>query len=133
MGDRGQVFMQQGKRPDGSPDGFYIYTHWAGCDLPNAVHAALARKERWDDEEYFARIVFDAIVKHDNGTTGYGIGTDVHGDVEYPVLVIDCQAQKIHRTKAGRGDTPQKSWTFAEFLALQLDADEPWTALGGRR
>ncbi len=74
MGDRAQVFIEA--------EGVYLYTHWGADYLVEAVRNALKRKERWDDQEYLARIVFCEMVRgYESETTGFGIGTSEHGDI----------------------------------------------------
>ena len=75
----------------------YLYTHWSGSELIDTLKAALKRgKNRWNDSEYLARIIFSEMVKGDlMAETGYGIGTEMHGDIEHPVPILDCQTQMI--------------------------------------
>lgn len=72
MGDRGQIKI--GK--------VYLYTHWGACELIQNLKDALAKRWRWDDHEYLTRIIYDEMVGDMFGTeTGYGIGTEKHGDI----------------------------------------------------
>ncbi len=74
MGDRGQVFIKE--------EGVYLYTHWGARGLVLTVRKALSKNWRWDNQEYLARIIFDEMIGKDQGTeTGYGIGTQEHGDI----------------------------------------------------
>ena len=87
MGDRGQVHIKD--------LGVWLYTHWKATELPDTIRRALARKERWDNPEYLARIIFCEMIRDDiEGTTGYGIGAGQHGDVDR-VVEIDCQNKKV--------------------------------------
>ncbi len=87
MGDRGQVKIKD--------TGVYLYTHWGASELREAVAAALAKAPgRWDDEEYLARIIFDAMKGDNTGETGFGIGTSEHGDV-WRVVEVDCGARMV--------------------------------------
>ena len=58
MGDRGTVEIH----------GVYLYTHWGASDLIDVVREALAKKWRWDDESYLARIIFDTMLDGSHGT-----------------------------------------------------------------
>lgn len=89
MGDRVQVLVQ--------PIGVYLYSHWAGESVQGVVSDALRRgKGRWTDPEYLARIIFCEMVKKDiDGETGYGIGTEEHGDLNAPTVTVDCDAQEV--------------------------------------
>lgn len=88
MGDRAQVLVKD--------EGVYLYTHWGGHALQAVVRRALARRERWDDPEYLARILFCEMIGDDvDGETGYGIGTNEHCDNEHPVVVVNCADQTV--------------------------------------
>jgi len=87
MGTRAQVFMKD--------TGVYLYQHWDGDDLFQKVKNAIAKKWRWDDEEYLTRIIFCEMVKDNiDGETGYGIGNSQHGDIEY-LVTVDCKNQTV--------------------------------------
>jgi len=105
MGDRGQVLMVDEK--------VYLYTHWNATELVETVRRALARKQRWDDPEYLARIIFCEMVKDDvKGETGFGIGTEGHGDI-WRQISIDCESQKVFIKNQGE---IVKTFTFEKFV-----------------
>lgn len=105
MVDRGQVKIS----------GVYLYTHWDATELIENVQRALAKRWRWHDHEYLARIIFDEmkltgkIVQKEYGTvavcdvgeTGYGIGSEQHADIcrlieitaDNKVIVTDCDKE----------------------------------------
>ena len=113
MGDRGNIAIQQPS--DGATARVYLYSHWGGSELPSVLQTALARKVRWDDPAYLARIIFDAMTEGEQGEeTGYGISTFI-SDNEHPILVVDCGTQTI-TVEGGPADV---KWTFAEFIALE--------------
>jgi hypothetical protein len=93
MGDRAQVkiIFEDGKD-------IYFYTHWGGSELVNDVANALVRgMDRWGDEEYLARIIFCEMVQSNvMGDTGFGIGTEEHGDLQHPVIEIDMRTSKVN-------------------------------------
>ncbi len=69
MGDRGQVKIT----------GVYLYTHWGATELIKDIKKALGRKQRWDDQEYLARIIFDVMIGNEQGKeTGFGISNEQH-------------------------------------------------------
>ena len=70
MGDRGNVNVVSGEK-----NSVWLYTHFDGSELEETVRAALLRgKDRWDDAQYLARIIFCEMIKDDvEGLTGYGI------------------------------------------------------------
>jgi hypothetical protein len=104
MGDRAQVKIGD----------VYLYTHWGGQELVKDVKAALVRgKDRWDDDEYLARIIFSEMIKKDIlGLTNYGIGTQQHDDI-WRLIEIDCDNDKILLKDDGK---PVKAGTFEEFI-----------------
>jgi len=91
LSTRSQVYL--------ADSGVYLYQHMDGYMLPEIVQAALIQKERWDDEEYLNRIIFCEMVQdHIHDSTGYGIGTQRHGDIEWLVTVnVERQTVKIEQ------------------------------------
>lgn len=121
MGDRGNIAVQEnGKR-------VWFYTHWSGWNMPALVHKAIAKRERWDDPPYLARIVFCALVAgHVDGTTGFGISTEP-SDNEYsrPYLIVDCDQQTIRLEPNNIDEYPGsikdpagKAFTFETYASL---------------
>jgi hypothetical protein len=103
MGDRGQVNIE----------GVWLYTHWGATDLPMTVHDAIIKKWRWSDPEYLARIIFEEMIKGDEGgETGYGIGSSMHGDVGR-VVYVNCTTQKIKIVD--NGEKIRWEGSFEEF------------------
>jgi hypothetical protein len=102
MGDRGYVCIRDGNA--NAP--LYLYTHWRGSDLPDVVRKALAKRERWTDPTYLARIVFCEMLDGDCSTTGFGIGT-VEPDAQ-TIVTLDCDAQEVY---SDRGHE-----SFADFV-----------------
>lgn len=77
----------------------YIYSHWGGEEgmspLKMELKTALARKLRWDDEGYLARMIISEVLKNDiDGETGYAI-TPFETYSEYPIIVVDLQANTV--------------------------------------
>lgn len=105
MGDRAQVYIEDEK--------VYLYTHWEGNRLPEIVGNALARKQRWDDPEYLARIIFSGMTKKDiAGEVGYGIGTTKHKDI-WRLIIVNCEEQIVRVDDNGKLG---KKETFQEFV-----------------
>lgn len=105
MGDRANVIV---KEADGGQ--VCLYTHWDGSALPVIVHRALARRQRWYDESYLARIVFSEMIKNDiDAENGYGISTNV-GDGADKIIELDVKAQTVSM----RGKPPV---SFEAFVA----------------
>lgn len=124
MGDRANVYVKDG----GS--GVFLYTHWAGSELPETVQSALRRGvDRWNDGPYLTRIVFAEMVSgNENGTTGYGISA-VCGDGDDRIIVLDSDTQRISFAKspeAAQGAGPLLSeMAFAEYVALEDQPEWP--------
>ena len=118
MGTRSQVHFIN--------SGVYLYQHWDGNLLASRVQRGLSLNERWDDEEYLTRIIFDsmkseieAYLKKEYGEkpyTGFGIGTTRHGDIEY-LVEIDVEKQTV-KVLSGFGDNMTPDWigTFEQFV-----------------
>jgi len=107
MGDRANVLMKSDK------DGVYLYTHWQGYELPQAVQNALKRKERWDDEPYLTRIVFCEMIKgQESEETGYGISSYL-GDGDDRIIYINTKKQTVKLLGI--------VYSFKEYIKLNLD------------
>lgn len=120
MGDRANIAIQyqDGKR-------VYFYGHWSGEDYAHALQRALAKRWRWDDESYLARIIWDEFERQQGEETSYGIAPYAP-DNEHPILVVDVAKQEIRTEGDGRGFLEVRvglSWTFEQYLAL-ADAGE---------
>lgn len=111
MGDRGQVFVKD--------VGVYLYTHWGATGLVEVVREAIARRLRWDDPEYLARIVFcEMVAGHERDETGFGIGSHVHEDV-WRLVELNCEGQMVRVFHVGYDDSDRKvelEQTFEEFV-----------------
>ena len=96
----------------------YLYQHYDGYDLYKIVCNAISRKARWDDPEYLTRIIFSEMIKdHIDDTTGYGIGTSQHDDIDY-LVTVNVDEQRILEWK-GYDDEWEviNSTTFKEATA----------------
>jgi hypothetical protein len=88
MGDRSNIVVQEhnGNR-------IWLYGHWMGSDSINVTRDVLNKQDRWNDSQYFARMLFSEMVKGSlDETTGYGISTYMC-DNEYPIIVLDFGSQ----------------------------------------
>lgn len=103
MGDRGNIVIDYGKGKK-----IYFYTHWKGSDIRAILYRALARKQRWDDPAYLARIIFSELIRGDEGgETGYGIAP-YEIDNEHPLLIVDTVNRRVKEGK--------KTVSFDDFL-----------------
>lgn len=83
MGSRAQILIED--------EGVYLYTHWGADNLKEDLKAILdtsKARNRWNDPEYLARIIFSEMIKNDiNGETGFGIGSSEHGDIQLLIIL----------------------------------------------
>lgn len=113
MGDRVNIEVRQ------SSGSVFFYGHWSGSDAILSVYNALALRERWDDESYLARIIFDSFRGDDVGTSGFGISTCIQ-DNEYPLIVVDCNDRKVKIENCDgaycQKEAIGKSFSFIDFV-----------------
>lgn len=124
MGARTQVKVTGHHHP------VYLYAHWgAGLQTLGDVQQALKMQARWDDPEYLVRIIFCQMVQDDiEGTTGFGISTSMHGDLE-ELIIVDTSKQKVYYmqnygfqlTEFAANPEAGKQWTFKQFIAADLE------------
>lgn len=90
MGDRGNIVIRQKDHGD-----VWLYTHWSGSEIEQTLSVALDKgRDRWTDPSYLSRIVFQTMLRGDDSTTGFGISCWMC-DNEHPILVADCDQQKV--------------------------------------
>lgn len=110
MGDRGNIFIAGSYPQDDNEkgvQGVYLYSHWGGSELPKILAMGLNRgRDRWGDEQYLARIIFQTMIGDDTQTTGYGISA-VIGDNSYPILVV-CD-EVVYKVAEGK-ERDRKAW-----------------------
>lgn len=92
----------------------YLYTHWAGSELPEIVREALDSPQgraRWDDASYLTRIIFSRMIQDDVlGETGFGIWSSI-GDGEDRVVLIDVKNRTVFVNEA--------EYSFSDFCGLK--------------
>jgi hypothetical protein len=116
MGNRGNIVVR------GSGSQVFLYTHWQGYEVPGLARIALAKRQRWDDPQYLARIIFDTMTHGRHGEeTGFGI-TSVICDNGYPLLIVDCDKQQVFLEGDGEAyhapGAEAKSLSFEQFAVL---------------
>lgn len=108
----------------------FLYQHCDGYDLGVLLKEVLARKARWDDPEYLARMIFSRMVK-DRIDDENGFGISAHPmDANCNVLVVtpgDAPTVALYPVGAyesladicsGKDKTkPIKRWTFDKYIA----------------
>lgn len=118
MGDRGNIVIRQ------SDGDVWFYTHWSGSEIKDTVKTALAKRWRWNDESYLARIVFSELVKgNEEEETGFGISTQLQ-DNGHDIVVVDVPHQRVFTIKeeelqdryVPKDWKPKKSTSFENFV-----------------
>jgi len=108
MGDRANIKITGSSS---FPVPVFFYTHWSGSELPEILKAALIRgKNRWDDPQYLARIIFCEMVKgYVLEEPGYGISSEI-GDGDSNVITVDMGEQTVK-------DNDEKPVSFERFIS----------------
>jgi len=107
MGDRGNIKI--GK--------VFLYTHWGGSDIKKDLKKALEKHERWDDEPYITRIIFDVLSEGKQGdSTGFGISTEICDNDNY-ILEVDVDNQEIIEWETDDLTVEKERWTFEKFIS----------------
>jgi hypothetical protein len=119
MGDRGNIVIVQhprGADPDGA---IYLYTHWGGSYIARTAQCALERgRDRWDDEPYIGRIVFNELTAGlEMDTQSFGVTTYLT-DNEHDLVVLDAAKQTV--AIESPDGTAKQSFPFADFVKLDL-------------
>jgi len=95
MGDRNNI-----KITYSTGQSVYLYSHWGGSELKDIVVHALETSGRVEDESYFARVLFCAMVAESDdlrGETGYGIAPYVvDQDANNKMIHIDYSTKYAH-------------------------------------
>ena len=89
MGDRGNICIKEGIEE------VWLYTHWGGSGIREVVRTALAKRLRWNNAPYLARIIFDVLTDGSHGEeTGFGIWSSICDNGHEPVIV-NVETQKV--------------------------------------
>jgi len=89
MGTRGQVCVR-GRHGD-----VYLYRHFDAKNILNDVYVGLSFKNRWDDGDYIARMIFEQMISDSNDKVyGFGICTHQHSDIDL-LVIVDCNKQEV--------------------------------------
>lgn len=114
MGERANVVL----RFDADHDPLYLYAHWGAEDLAEVVRKALARRQRWGDSSYLARIIArDVFNVFGPDETGAGL-SPYECDNEYPKLWVDLEHSTVSHDGAERfaGIPAKETITFEQFV-----------------
>lgn len=74
----------------------FLYTHDLAHDLLHAVHDVLCKKIKWNDPDYFTRMLFCRMLPCElwDKTEGFGIGTQMYADVKF-FITVDLVRHKL--------------------------------------
>jgi hypothetical protein len=94
----------------------YLYTHSGAGSLVNDVHSVLSMRQRWNDPDYLAKMVFCRMVPVEcwNTDLGFGIGTQLYADVNL-LITLDTVNYKILLQSATEKHSTLKM-SFEEFV-----------------
>lgn len=123
MGDRANVVVKDDFWGD-----VFLYTHWGGEKIPQVVHRALSRRERWEGAPYLTRIIFCEMMRERNAfdaSTGFGISASPILP-DHPHLVVDVARQEVYFEDQDQ-DEPKgiigEPVSFEEYIAV---AERTW-------
>jgi len=105
-----------------------LYTHWRGDQISQIAKDVLAKRDRWNDASYLARIMLDEMTGRAKETTGFGITSWPNvGDNEHELVVLDCAAQRIVRVPEGFFTDPiapiigpDQGMSFEEYVTEEV-------------
>lgn len=104
MGNRANIELKYQ-----SGESVFFYSHWDGSNVDEIVRKALARKQRWNDEAYLARIIFSQMIKDTlMEETGYGI-SPWECEAGSPKCIVYLAANMVNTSHG-------ISYTFADFI-----------------
>lgn len=74
----------------------FLYTHDLAYDLLHVTHDVLSKKERLNDADYLARMLFCRMIPPEqwSKSDGFGIGTQMYADIKF-LIHIDVTKQKL--------------------------------------
>lgn len=124
MGDRANIVIEADQGMFPAP--VFFYTHWSGYWIkPDLQRALVKGRDRWNDSQYLARVIFCEMIGTDQGITGYGITTKI-GDGGAPLLVVNMEKQEVRELTSASdltASTAQK-WSFEDFVAAKFEEEE---------
>jgi len=135
LGDRGQVHIIGQAWGDNPPSHVWFYTHWGCHELIDTVRRGMIKAKggerettwgvipessRWDDDEYFARAIFQEMVGDHDGLTGYGIfggENGQHGDVYRTVTInVPEKTVRVYTDSSYTKDKLRFEGSFEDFV-----------------
>jgi hypothetical protein len=100
---------------EGSSCRLYLYTHSNAHSIVENVRKVLSLKTRWDDPDYFSRMLFCEMVKDEEAESDddFGIGTMLYADINI-LITLNFEKQHVHISSALSKST-QYDLSFRDF------------------
>lgn len=115
MGDRGNIVLWFRRYGTEDVTPIFFYSHWGGSMLPETLVKALdsdAGRNRWQDDSYLARIIFDQLTFGDQGSeTGFGI-SPWETDNEHPLVNVNLDDMTVNF------EGSKTFYSYEEFISL---------------
>ena len=88
-----------------------------GKGIIGALHAALSKKQSWNDPDFLSRIIFCEMVPKDDWerTSGFGIGTEMYANIDIFVS-IDSVSEELSIQAMDAGLQDKLKMSFDEFI-----------------
>lgn len=98
----------------------YLYTHATADHLVADVYAALAMRQRWDDADYLAKMVFCRMTPLEcwQSDGGFGIGTQLYADTNL-LITLDTTDETI-TIQSALAKQDRYCATFEEFVTTYI-------------
>lgn len=114
MGDRGNIKIAG---EYGEP--IYFYTHWRASELIEIVAEGLDKgRERWGDEDYLNRIIFQTLLGGDESNLSFGIGTREAGDI-WRMVEVNHKDKTVFVGERVYGEDLESWWKFADAVSFE--------------
>lgn len=94
----------------------FLYTE-KGRGIIGSLHAALSKKQSWNDPDFLSRIIFCEMVPRDEweNTSGFGIGTEMYANIDI-FISIDSTNQEVSIQARDAGLQDKFKMSFDEFI-----------------
>ena len=114
MGDRGNIKIVG---EYGEP--IYFYTHWRASELLQIVAEGLNKgRERWGDEDYLNRIIFQTLLGGDESNISFGISTREAGD-SWRMVEVNHKDETVFVGERVYGEDFESWWEFEDAVSFE--------------
>jgi phage-related protein len=100
---------------EGSGCRLYLYTHHNADSIVEKVRNVLDLRTRWDDPDYFSRVLFCEMIKDEekDSDEDFGIGTMLYADINI-LVTLDFEKQHVH-VSSTLNKSVQYDLSFSDF------------------